>query len=140
VREVGLPVLPHAREVVTWARHRGLVAVVSGRTREEIEEALRAMDLVGVVPASHVVGAEDYVHGKPAPDPYLEAARRLKVAPEDCLVVEDSSAGIRAGHAAGMRVIAVKAGNASRQDQSSADQVIDTLGDLGEVVGSLSRA
>jgi HAD superfamily hydrolase (TIGR01509 family) len=139
VKQTGLTVLPHATEIVTWARHRGMVAVVSGSKRVEIEEALRVMDLMSVVPTGNVVGAEDYEHGKPAPDPFLEAARRLKVSPEDCLVIEDSRAGIRSAHAAGMRVIAVRAGNVGQQDQSAADRVIETLAELPELVGGLSR-
>ena len=47
------------------------------------------------------------LRGKPAPDVYLEAARRLGVAPENCAAVEDSHAGIRSAHAAGMRVLAI---------------------------------
>jgi mannitol-1-/sugar-/sorbitol-6-phosphatase len=54
-----------------------------------------------------LVGAEDVAHGKPSPDVYLEAARRLGMAPVDCVVVEDAPAGIEAGRAAGMRVIAL---------------------------------
>jgi sugar-phosphatase len=54
-----------------------------------------------------LVGAEDVIHGKPSPDVYLEAARRLGIAPADCVVVEDAPAGIKAGRAAGMRVIAL---------------------------------
>jgi HAD superfamily hydrolase (TIGR01509 family) len=49
-----------------------------------------------------VVCLEDYVHGKPAPDPFLEAARRLGVPPGDCVVFEDSPTGIVAAEAAGM--------------------------------------
>jgi len=53
------------------------------------------------------VTGTDIVHGKPAPDCFLLAARQLGVAPEDCLVVEDSPAGARAGKSAGMRVLAL---------------------------------
>jgi beta-phosphoglucomutase-like phosphatase (HAD superfamily) len=53
------------------------------------------------------VSSEEVGRGKPAPDVYLEAARRLDVAPEGCLAIEDSENGIRSAHAAGMRVLAV---------------------------------
>ena len=53
-----------------------------------------------------VVSSEEVARGKPAPDVYLEAARRLGVEPAQCAAVEDSSNGLRAAHAAGMRVIA----------------------------------
>jgi HAD superfamily hydrolase (TIGR01509 family) len=54
-----------------------------------------------------VVAHGDYARGKPAPDPYLTAAERLGVAPEDCLALEDSHNGVRAAAAAGMMTIMV---------------------------------
>jgi beta-phosphoglucomutase-like phosphatase (HAD superfamily) len=53
------------------------------------------------------VSSEEVAHGKPAPDVYVEAARRLGVAPKVCVAVEDSTNGIRSAATAGMRVIAV---------------------------------
>jgi beta-phosphoglucomutase-like phosphatase (HAD superfamily) len=53
------------------------------------------------------VSSEEVERGKPAPDVYLEAARRLEVEPEACVAIEDSTNGIRSAHAAGMAVIAV---------------------------------
>jgi HAD superfamily hydrolase (TIGR01509 family) len=55
----------------------------------------------------HIVTAEDARHGKPEPDLYFEAARRLAVVPEQCLVLEDSPPGVLAGLAAGMLVVVV---------------------------------
>ncbi len=54
-----------------------------------------------------VISAEEVEHGKPAPDLFLAAARRLGAEPADCVVIEDSDPGVRAAHAAGMRCIAV---------------------------------
>ena len=54
-----------------------------------------------------LVTASDTARGKPAPDPYLEAARRLGVDPRDCLVVEDAVAGLQAGRSAGCATLAV---------------------------------
>ena len=53
------------------------------------------------------MSSEEVARGKPAPDVYLEAARRLGVAPERCAAVEDSANGIRSANAAGMRVVAI---------------------------------
>ena len=53
------------------------------------------------------VSSEEVAHGKPAPDVFLEAARRLGVEPARCAAVEDSANGLRAAHAAGMRVVAL---------------------------------
>ncbi|MFI5291151.1 MAG: HAD family hydrolase, partial [Polyangia bacterium] len=63
---------------------------------------------------------------------YLLASDRLGIAPAECLVLEDSTAGIRAGRAAGMRVVAVRAGNFAAQPQDEADRVVDTLEDVDD--------
>lgn len=61
--------------------------------------------------APHVYSASMVKHGKPAPDLFLLAAERLGAAPADCVVIEDSPAGIRAARAAGMRVVGFLGGN-----------------------------
>lgn len=75
-------------------------AVVSGSPHESIVSSLRTLNLVDEFPV--IVGAEDYTHGKPHPEPFLTAAARLGVAPTQCLVFEDADAGITAAEAAGM--------------------------------------
>ncbi|WP_437675861.1 HAD family hydrolase [Sorangium sp. So ce131] len=75
-------------------------AVVSGSPRVSVEKTLEFLGLRGYV--DEVVAAEDYAHPKPAPDPFLEAARRLGVAPAQCLVFEDAALGIQSAQAAGM--------------------------------------
>jgi mannitol-1-/sugar-/sorbitol-6-phosphatase len=80
------------------------LAVVTSCTPNEAAARLRSAALPT---PSVLVTADDVEHGKPAPDPYLLAARRLGVEPEACLVVEDSPAGVAAGRAAGMTVWAV---------------------------------
>jgi len=125
--ELGITVLPGAREAV--ARFAGYPrALVTGSSRVEAGQALAALGLAGAFDL--VIAAEDVARSKPYPDGYLAAARALGVAPEDCLVVEDSLAGIAAGLAAGCAVIGVRAGNFDRQDQTSAHHVIDTLDEL----------
>jgi HAD superfamily hydrolase (TIGR01509 family) len=63
------------------------------------------------------VGAEDYRNGKPAPDAFLIAAERLGVAPEDCLVFEDTDLGIQAATAAGMASVKVPSPLERKQEQ-----------------------
>ena len=75
------------------------------------------------------ITAEDVHAGKPTPDGYLLAARRLNVKPSDCVVVEDAPAGIQAGKAAGMRVIAI-ASSISKKALSQADVIIQQLADI----------
>ena len=74
-----------------------------------------------------IVAAEDVPRSKPAPDGYHQAMAALGLAPAECLVIEDSVAGIAAGRAAGCRVLAVRAGNFGGWDQTGAHRVIDTL-------------
>ncbi len=81
------------------------IAVASGGHRRIVLETLSILGLVEKFDA--IVTAEDYVSGKPAPDPFLEAARRLHVAPERCLVLEDSTTGVAAARAAGMQWVLV---------------------------------
>lgn len=85
-----------AREVVTFAK----VSVASGGVLPVVTETLKAIGLKELFPV--IVTSEQVKHGKPAPDLFLEAARRMGVAPGDCLVLEDSPAGFEAAKAAGM--------------------------------------
>lgn len=82
------------------------LAVASGGTREIVTKILGALGILKKFDA--VVTAEDCRHGKPAPDPFLEAARRLGVAPARCLVLEDTTSGIAAAKAAGMQWVLVQ--------------------------------
>jgi len=95
-------------EVADFARsQRGKVpmGIATGGSRFVIEKTLQ---IVGVSDwFDEVITADDVVHGKPAPDIYLEAARRLGVSPMKCLALEDAPAGIESARAAGMMVVEV---------------------------------
>ena len=81
------------------------LAVASGGHRRIVLNTLRALGIADLFQA--IVCAEDYQRGKPSPDPFLEAALRLDVAPEKCLVFEDTATGIAAATAAGMQSVLV---------------------------------
>ena len=83
------------------------LAVASGGHRAIVTKTLTALGILDKFDA--IVGADDYVNGKPAPDPFLEAARRIGVPPERCLVFEDTQIGITAATAAGMQSVLVPA-------------------------------
>lgn len=104
------------------------VAIVSGSTRRQIEEAVALMGVGASV--NFFLGSEDYPRGKPDPSGFLMAAERFDVAPEHCLVFEDSAAGIRAARMAGMRCIALQRRHAPAQDVTEADQVLSDLADF----------
>jgi len=77
-----------------------------------------------------VVCRGDALKIKPAPDLYIEAAKRLEINPSDCIVIEDSLNGMLSAHSAGMQVIAVPNRLTSVLDFSAADWSVNTLSDL----------
>jgi HAD superfamily hydrolase (TIGR01509 family) len=97
--------LPGAREMAVAAAERVPIAVASSAALRMIEAVLETSGLRSCFAA--YVSSEEVPRGKPSPDVYLEAARRLGIAPESCAAVEDSSNGLRAAAAAGMTVIAI---------------------------------
>lgn len=104
-RAQGAPVIDGAVDVVRRLAGRYRTAVASSAHRQVIDAALEALGLADAFDA--VVSSDEVARGKPAPDVYLETARRLGVLPADCLVVEDSLNGILAARAAGMTVVLV---------------------------------
>jgi len=103
-------------------------AIVTSCTR-----ALAAVRIgaAGLPKPKHLVTSTDVQHGKPDPEPYLKGAQILGVPAADCLVVEDAPAGIRAGKAAGARVLALRttASDAELQ-QAGADWIVDDCAEL----------
>ena len=122
--EMGITVLPGARDVLRWTQDKPR-ALVTGSSRVE---ATQVLPLIGPEAAFDIIfAAEDVPRSKPAPDGYQMAMARLGVAPHQCVVIEDSVAGIAAGRTAGCIVVAVRAGNFGGWDQSGAHRIIDTL-------------
>jgi len=125
-----LPLLPGAEDAVRRAAAAFPLALASSSNREVFEAVLELAGLTNCFRAT--VSSEEVERGKPAPDVYLEAARRLGVAPERCAAVEDSHAGIRSAKAAGMRVVAIP--NASYPPDGEALELADlVLGSLDEL-------
>ena len=101
----GLPVIDGAVEAVRRMADRWPIGLASSSNRPLIDLTLDGMGVAELFRAT--VSSEEVERGKPAPDVYLEAARRLGVAPERAAAVEDSANGIRSAKAAGMRVVAI---------------------------------
>jgi beta-phosphoglucomutase-like phosphatase (HAD superfamily) len=104
------------------------VAVVSGNARQDVAEAVEFLGLGAKL--AFCLGCEDYWPGKPHPACFRLAAERLKLPPEECLVFEDSAAGVEAAKRAGMRCVALLRRGAPRQDLSQADLVLEDLSDF----------
>ncbi len=102
----GVPTKPGLESVLDWLETQAFPrAVATSSTRTT---AHRLLDAAGVRQRFEIIiGGDDVAHGKPAPDLFLLAAEHLGVAPSDCVVLEDSGAGIRAAHRAGMTSILV---------------------------------
>ena len=128
--ETRLPLIDGAAEAVRRLAIHWPLGLASSSNRPIIERALEVSGLLPLFVAT--VSSEEVERGKPAPDVYLEAARRLGVAPEPCAAVEDSHAGIRSAKSAGMRVVAIP--NASyppgEEALSLADAVVGSLDEL----------
>ena len=100
-----LPLMPGAQDTVISFSRRWPLGLASSANRPILELVL---DLAGLTDRfAATVSSEEVPHGKPAPDVYLETARRIGIEPTACIAVEDSSNGIRSAATAGMRVIAV---------------------------------
>lgn len=104
------------------------VAIVSGSPHDDVIRSARELGVEECI--SLALGAEDVARGKPAPDCFLQAAAILKVAPKDCIVFEDSSAGIAAAKAAGMFCVAISRPDRPQQNVAPADVVVADLSEF----------
>jgi HAD superfamily hydrolase (TIGR01509 family) len=125
-----LPVIDGAVEAVRRLARRYPLGLASSSNRSIIDTTLEVAGLTDCFKAT--VSSEEVARGKPAPDVYLEAARRLGVDPARCAAVEDSHGGIRSAKAAGMRVIAIPNPSYPPDEKSlaQADAVIRSLDEL----------
>jgi sugar-phosphatase len=120
----GIVVLPGAAEALE-ALGDGKTAIATSCT---VPLAKARVAASGLVPPSVFVTADDVARGKPAPDPYLEAARRVGADPTRCLVVEDAPAGLESARAAGCATLAVT--TTTRPEDLIADAVVKDLSEV----------
>ena len=125
-----LPAIPGAREVVERLAARWPLGLASSSNRELIDLVLELLGVQHLFRAT--VSSEEVARGKPAPDVYLEAARRLGVDPATAAAVEDSHNGLLSAKAAGMRVLAIPNAHFPPDDDAlaAADVVLDSLAEL----------
>ena len=128
--EAELPLLDGAADAVRRLAPSFRLAVASSSNRELIDGVLDAAGLSVLFEAT--VSSEEVARGKPSPDVYLEAARRLGVEPARCAAIEDSANGIRAAHAAGMRVVAIpnRRYPPAAEALQLADEVVESAAEL----------
>jgi HAD superfamily hydrolase (TIGR01509 family) len=120
---------PGARALLeTLARGGWRLALATTTQRPKMAARLAGTGILELLDATAT--GDEVVHGKPAPDIFLLAAKRVGVAPDRCWVIEDSLAGVEAGKAAGMRVVAVE-GTFEAAALTDADHVVHDLDELG---------
>jgi HAD superfamily hydrolase (TIGR01509 family) len=127
VRRHGIGPLPGVREWLARLDAAGIPRVIASSTHRENITTILA--LIGLGGFADVVAAEDVTLGKPDPQVFLVAARRVGVPPERAVVFEDTHAGIAAARAGGMRVVAV-AGTHPAERLGEADLVVERMDEL----------
>lgn len=119
-----LELMPGVKEWFEFLKDHGYKMIVASSSYEPvIEHVFQRFDLENYMEGYVDGNAID--NGKPAPDIFLEAAERLGVKPEECIVIEDSENGVKGAHRAGARVVAFNRAQDESQDLSSADLIIE---------------
>lgn len=135
--------LPGVVTLMAALAERGLkMAIASSAPRENIELVINTLGIARYFTV--IISEKDVTRGKPEPDGYLLAAKRLGVKPENCLVIEDAIVGVTAARRAGMHCLAVTNSH-PRDSLSDADLVVDSLeeisaGDIAELLDSPLQA
>jgi beta-phosphoglucomutase len=135
IEQDGIELLPGVAEWIQRFKTRGWKqAIASSAPRENVVAIAHVLHFNGTFEA--MISGADVQRGKPDPDIFLAAAQRLRVLPEECLVIEDASAGIEAAHRAGMKAIGVL----NTHPQLEADLIIKSLEELTcEMIGNVMR-
>lgn len=129
IRSHGVPAMPGLMELQAVIAERRIPwAVASSSGSAHVAEVLAQLGLANKVTATAC--GDEVAHGKPAPDLYLLAAKRLGVPPVECVALEDSGPGSRAAVAAGMFTVAIPNGHTSGADFSHVHRVYNSLFDV----------
>lgn len=132
-------IMPGANEALKFAKENLKVGLASGSYKELLYSIVEVNNWKANF--DEILSSDDMERGKPNPDIYLEVVKRLGVLPEECIVLEDSRDGIKAGVAAGTKVIAVpsKEVKVPQDVLDSAFAVIDSLNDFPQIVNKLNN-
>ena len=128
--------MPGADEALRYSFEDYKTAVASGSYKKLLYAALGSKDWEKYL--NEILSSDDLKKGKPAPDIYLETAKRLGVKPEEAVVLEDSADGMRAGVAAGTHVIAVPSEGVKVPEEIK-DKVEEVIPSLNDFVPALER-
>ena len=124
-----LEAIPNSIELVRWLRDKGFkLALATSSHKEKMKLEVSELGVAELFDT--IVTGDDVRKGKPNPEIFLKAAKKLDVKPEHCAVIEDSQFGVQAAKTAGMKTIAFDSPNTHNQDLSMADVVVKSLEDV----------
>lgn len=130
-----IPVIPGIPELIDYlSTHNYSLAIASSANPKRIKLILEKINLEH--PFSVIVDGDSYKHSKPAPDCFLLAAERLGVMPADCIVIEDSTNGVRAAQAAHIPCIGYGGSDHNTDDLSAATTIVNDLKSLAQSLQS----
>lgn len=124
-------------DVLVYILENELSASVASSSRGDFVQAV--FDHLNLWPFMEAyTSGQEIEHGKPAPDIYILAARKIGVRAEECLAVEDSTAGVRSAKAAGMITVGYRNPTSQGQDVGMADYVVDCLSDICNIIDKIN--
>ena len=124
-------------DVLAYILENELSASVASSSRGDFVQAV--FDHLNLWPFMEAyTSGQEIEHGKPAPDIYILAARKIGVRAEECLAVEDSTAGVRSAKAAGMITVGYRNPTSQGQDVGMADYVVDCLSDICNIIDKIN--
>lgn len=134
-----IDLMPGANEALEYSKNNFKVGLASGSYKDLLYGAVKSNNWESIF--EEILSSDDMERGKPHPDIYLEVMKRLNVLPEECIVLEDSRDGIKAGVAAGAKVITVPSKDVTVPQKvlDSAFAVIDSLNDFPQIVNKLNK-
>lgn len=134
-----IDLMPGANEALQFSKNNFKVGLASGSYKDLLYGAVKSNNWESIF--EEILSSDDMERGKPQPDIYLEVMKRLGVLPEECIVLEDSRDGIKAGVAAGAKVITVPSKDVPVPPEvlDSAYAVIDSLNDFSQIVNELNK-
>lgn len=126
-------------ELLEYIRNKNILASVASSSRNDFVEAV--FDHLGLWPHMEAyTGGREIRNGKPDPEIYLLAAKKIGIDPGNCLAVEDSTAGVMSSKAAGMFTVGYKNPTSEGQDVSAADRVVTNLSEICALLDELNAS
>ncbi|BCZ46087.1 phosphatase [Clostridium gelidum] len=125
----GLEPIEGIRELLSELKKKNIpAAIASSSPKDFINVVVSKFKLQEYF--KYIVSGEEVENGKPAPDVYIETAKKLGIAPKDCTVIEDSKNGVLAAKVAGMRCIGFQNINSGNQDLSKANVIVKSIAEI----------